>query len=64
MKKLKLLNTVSDNTCRTLCSTYGKRGGYNIFRNDGLVAPFVLQIHYDKVETTRKLRPIEKEESE
>ena len=24
----------------------------------------ILQLHYDKVETTRKLRPIKKEESE
>lgn len=24
----------------------------------------ILQLHYDKIETTRKLRPIEKEESE
>lgn len=64
MKKLILLQATSDGVSRTIRANYYKQSGANALRNDGLIAPFVLQLHYDKIETTRKLRPIKKEESE
>ena len=64
MKSLKLLQATSDGVSRTIRANYYKQSGANTLRNDGLIAPFVLQLHYDKIETTRKLRSIKKEESE
>lgn len=64
MKRLKLLQTTSNGVSRTIRANYYKQGGVNALRTDGLIAPFVLQLHYDKIETTRKLCRIEKEESE
>ena len=64
MKKLILLQATSDGVSRTIRANYYKQGEANALRTDGLIAPFVLQLHYDKIETTRKFRPIEKEESE
>ena len=64
MKKLILLQATNDGSYRTIRSTYGKLGGGNAVPNDGRASPFILEINYEKIETTRKLRSIEKEESE
>lgn len=65
MKRLILLQATSDGSCRTIRSTYGKLGG-GVSRTLKAQAHDVgiLQLHYDKIETTRKLCRIEKEESE
>ena len=53
MKKLILLQATSDGSCRTIRSTYGKLGGGNAVTNDGRASPFILEINYEKVETTK-----------
>ena len=47
MKKLTLLQATSNGVSRTIRANYYKQGGANALRNDGLIAPFVLEISYE-----------------
>lgn len=53
MKKLVLIQATSDGSCRTIRSTYGKLRGGNAVPNDGRASPFILEINYEKIETTK-----------